>query len=373
MPGPFIVAPSVANATASYAGRNVVFEIGKKVVLTVALDKAEDMLSDLVASGSASGWVSNVLDEIPANMREGKSDEELGQAIANWMIDVANAAVNRGAAELADAFNGELVLNFGNRSFNAQEKVERPRYDFDGATAALLRNDDEKQWESVATPIRLESNDGGVTDFHFDTGLTVIIAGSGVGKTTLCRNFARYLVDQDGEYNPKVSYLSWSEREYYSAGGTLSNFVELVEDATDSSDVLMIDSLREFTIGGAGSAGYRGMNTEFFVQLTQWHHAFKERNVCGLVIVNPIIKDSDFVEILEEIIRGSTNGFLHITKRGQGRYEHVRTGRSAVQVRIPVDGWVDKVMDPIESPTTVEISTPTVAVDEFQDSQTYFR
>lgn len=373
---PFMTAAPVIieGAVARKSGKEILFTIGETVVFQLALDKAKEFLDSQDWGETTTGLITNTLDRVPNAIKDGVDEETLGQEIANWIIDTINEAYQGAEDEVIDAFNGDLVLNFGRDSFSATGKEKRPRYDFNGATAALLMDDDEDKWEAVAPPLQLDGSNGDAA-LHFDIGLTVIIAASGVGKTTFCRNVVKYLVDLEGDDNVAVNYVSWNEREYYSSGGSPSDLVDRIDQGTNSADVFMLDSVRDFTLGGSGSAGYRGMNTEFFVQLTQWHHAFRKRNVSGFVIVNPILRDDDFIDQLEEVIRGSVNGFLHIKRPGEGVYEHVRTGRRPVSVKLPAEGWVNfdaRGFNPIEGPETVTIDEVKVAIDEFKDTRDYF-
>ena len=78
---------------------------------------------------------------------------------------------------------------------------------------------------------------------------------------------------------------------------------------------------------------------------------------------------------MEEVIRGSVNGFLHIKRPGEGVYEHVRTGRRPVNVKLPEGGWVSfnsSGFNPIEGPGEVTIDKVEVAIDEFKDTRDYF-
>ena len=373
---PFMTAvpPMIEGAVARKSAKDIIFMVGEQVIFQIAINEAKDFIASQDWGDTTKGLITNTMDRVPNAIKDGVDDETLGNEIANWIIDTLNEATQGVEDEIVDFINGDLVLNFGRDSFSAEGKVKRPRYDFNGATAALLMDDDEDKWEAVAPPLMLEGSNGDAA-LHFDIGLTVIIAASGVGKTTFCRNVVKYLVNLEGSDNVGVNYVSWNEREYYSSGGSPSDLVDRVDQGTNSADVFMLDSVRDFTLGGSGSAGYRGMNTEFFVQLTQWHHAFRKRNVSGFVIVNPILRDDDFITQLEEVIRGSVNGFLHIKRPGEGVYEHVRTGRRPVNVKLPADGWVDfdsKGFNPIEGPETVVIDKVEVAVDEFEDVRNYF-
>jgi hypothetical protein len=86
-----------------------------------------------------------------------------------------------------------------------------------------------------------------------------------------------------------------------------------------------------------------------------------------IAVINPVIGTTDFTDILTEVLRGSTHGFLHITEPGRGTYEHVRNNRQAISVRIP------EVFDGAISPRGETAQKQVVEFDSIDLDETDFR
>jgi hypothetical protein len=238
----------------------------------------------------------------------------------------------------SDERDEKLVLRFGNEAYDRDgrlDSLDATRRDGpENAVGSLMVRDD--RVDEVTKPLMI-----GDQPFFLHKGLQAVLASSGVGKTTLLANMAQALhsVDrvQETEMVP-INFISWNEREYYSNLGGYHDIVRLIENAINSgAKIIMLDSLRELVVGGRGAAGSRGMNTSFFMNLTQWHHAMADRGVSLIVTINPILGQDDFTDVIEEILRGSANGFMHIKKPGIATYEHVGNNRERVDMRFSSD------------------------------------
>jgi hypothetical protein len=170
-----------------------------------------------------------------------------------------------------------------------------------------------------------------VNGIYIEPGLTVVIAQSGTGKSTAITN----LLKGAAQAGVRVSAIVWNEREAYSASGEPKHLVGLI-DATikeQKPQILTIDSAREWAQGGS-APGRGGVNTTFYMHLTQWHHAFMDRGVAAFLVINPNTVTAEFVDAVIEICRGSLAGILVLDGPGRGRYEHTASGRQQKSIKI---------------------------------------
>jgi GTPase SAR1 family protein len=360
-------------AKAGVTKEGVAWTIGDLVVLDLAVNEAYDLMRNWDVS-TEKEIVSSVINKLPSAITDDADEAELYREIANWVVDSISELRQEGEGLFNETFDGELVLRFGSQAFNPREKVALPTRSVDNALQRLLKGED--LHKEVAEPIEFRTFQGsGTTEFHLDAGLIGIIAGSGAGKSTFIRNILRHLVSR-GEVNDykdiDVGFVPWNERDSFASTGPKEAFVSAMNSAVNTADVVAVDSLREFIIGGQGAAGFRGMNTEFLMNLTQWHHQFLDRGVCVIAVINPILGDADFTDVVTEVLRGSTNGFLHITERGKGNYEHVRNGRTAKTIEIPKD-LIERSDRGLEDRGSVEFDSIDLDDTEFTKTVNYFR
>jgi hypothetical protein len=336
--------PLVATTVMREAGKGIAFSIGGEVIFETVAEGAAEAFADWFNTNA--GEIKSVgLDAIPQAVQrsdrlEGSTEDSIWDNITDWVEDEFDSAVNRLEGEIVDIVQEELVLDFGYACFNREGIVSRPSRGIDNQLQKMLAERNNPTHKDMTS--RLKIGNGHI---FMDTGLTIIMAASGQGKSTLVEGMARTLLNRTGDDNVRVGYLSWGERDHYSMNGAENHFVGHMEDLMSNSDVVLLDSVRLMTTVKKGAAGSKGLNTLFFTNLTQWHHEAIDRNVALFVVVNPVIEDKDFTDTLKEIVRGATNGILHIERRGSYEYEHVRSGRTPESFNYDVN-WFES-SDPI--------------------------
>jgi hypothetical protein len=294
----------------------------------------------------------DVLNKLPPGVLEPYADSESGDGdfwadlsksiqdtaiMAAYTAQVDGRKIIGTAAEVLNPLSDSLVLRFGPEAYDSSRRLDdlsETRRIFDDPLQALLSGYDIRPDIVPPTDINGEP-------FYYTPGLTVIIARSASGKTTLIRNLAIELLSRKGGTRPEISFIPWNEREMYSNLGDKTDLVQLIESSiSQGADIFFLDALRDQIVGGPGPSGVRGMNTSFLMNLTQWHHAFADRNVCGIAVINPILADSDFTDVISEILRGAINGLMIMNAPGSATYEHMNNNRRAVKMKIPLEGFV---------------------------------
>lgn len=354
----------------SVAGQRAI-QIGGAMLLGMAVDDMGQIIDteslEPVTIDDLQRAVSGMIgSELPSEEDEAIS---MIEGVINSLMDEIDALGVEITAELAqearEVVEGEFSLRFGEFSFNtANERVDHRYRAPKDALAALVNG--VQTTEPVAHPVMIDG-----VPFHYDSGLTVIIADSKKGKTTLLRNLARELLARKGAQDVTVGFIPWNERDPYAGTGSIGDLVNLIDKTSAAADVVMIDSLREFIVGGK-SPGYRGLSTSFVLNLTDWHHAMIERNVSCIAVINPIIGDDNFTDAIVEILEGSIGGYMILTEAGQGLYTHVRNERETRKISIPKEFPNLNVQDP-DNNETINFNSVDLDETKFRKNIEYLR
>lgn len=179
-------------------------------------------------------------------------------------------------------------------------------------------------------------------------GMTMVLGGSGSGKSKFTMGVAAHSTD--------VLYARYGEPldPYFLAAVQQDAGVMLVDHevqlaemiarfmATDSLEVMIVDSLRYRFYSGDGATGTGGVNMTLFAALTFLDVAIAQADKALVVVVNPLTPDEKAFAALREVARGSVSCLIEmkdpnsavITDRYRGRADHT--------VRLPGDRktWV---------------------------------
>jgi hypothetical protein len=358
--------------------------------------------------------------DAPAFIQKYRELKASGADIGIWdkLVYEVNAAFNdtddrfeESLSELQESSNTErFPLRFGNQFWNeagpislkqvaelsANSDIGPFQRDYDRMTSAMMG--DFPAPRRYFIELETDFNDGD-SSISLAPGLTVVIATSGKGKTVFVRHLLGAIasIDLTEEQLQQVLYphegvvseyrgvgISWNEREYYSANGPLNKFVSMVNNAVidQEAQLLVMDSMREMALGGE-SPGAKGINTQFFAQLTQWHHVFADRGVSAFLTVNPIQSDPQVIDAIVEALRGSVNGIMVLDKPGHATYEHASYRRQAraiklqnahyrfkgvAEMSLAADGVPtepNRFSDVMEVPTGIEVSDVSEKIQSF--------
>lgn len=335
---------------AATAGRTTSISLAADLVLSVVGDSLDEALEDWLLT-EAVEVTSVPIDQIPESVKRAHLESGSDTPIHEWMYQELKDWANRfkGSVENGydEAFNAELKLTFGHKHYNRHGKITEPSaYPSRGisnqivhllspkATVESLSNVDYARY--VRPPLSISDD----FDYYFQTGLNLVAAQSRVGKSTFLENVIKAILRDNKEhgYGNNVGYISWGEREAWSMNGQPNDLVRHIEDSMTERGIVFVDSARLYTIAGPGdAAGQGGLHTNFFVNLTQWHQAAIDHNVCLVLLINPVVNQQDIIANLKEILRGAVDSVLHMVKRGAGKYEHAITGSQEKDVKIPID------------------------------------
>lgn len=287
---------------------------------------------------------SEVYHALPAPMQS-KIDEK------SWIetfVEQFGAIVNEGIAETINGLENPILdvevgvdddvfaLRFGEVSFSPEGAIDDhilrsyesdPYSEYSPLRRMVFAGDTEIGERPVLTFRATEDEEDNI---DLPIGLTVLIAQSGFGKTSLIRQ----MMIQALSIEVPTGFIPWNERESYSYTGSPHHLVALIKRQLEQEvRFLTLDSLREFAVGGP-APGKGGVNTSFFMHLTDWHHRFADNSVHGLVIVNPNSVNDELIEGILESLRGSVGGIIHLTARGRANVENTHIGRVQKSITI---------------------------------------
>lgn len=214
------------------------------------------------------------------------------------------------------------------------------RYDADGAVAQ-----GDESFSPSAAPISLGiySTDR-ADDIEFVSGVIVIYGGAGTGKSRL----TRALLDS----GLNIGYVGWGEPDPMPEAfgrpitGTPNVLVRELNDAFERHDVVILDSVRQYLLGGSGTQ--RGGVSGVFVNagLTGWHTEIRAAGKCLITLVNPQSKDTgvdgDAYNATLNAIAGSVEAIYETQGPGRGNdWTRIRTRSNVTSPSPTSDGLSD--------------------------------
>jgi hypothetical protein len=264
----------------------------------------------------------SVVLQLPEDMRKDidSSDPSTMDSIISWIRENVTEPASNLTDEMLTFRESGLILRFGEEAYGVEGRMPTLPVRDVMETTNITRNFLDGKEPTV--PESAEELRLGEAQISFRCGFTALLAQSGLGKTTLLRMLGNHAVKFG-----KIAFVPWNERESMSYLGDKSTLVRVLDSACrQGARTILLDGLRDQMIGGR-TAGERGMNVAFLMNLTQWHHAFADRGICLIATINPVVGTTSFEEQTKQIISGSANGYIALTARGEGVYSHVGNQR----------------------------------------------
>lgn len=167
--------------------------------------------------------------------------------------------------------------------------------------------------ETIKVPLA-----GSSSSIHLYKGVTVLMGGSGAGKTVLSSYIARRL-NGDADDGFPARCITYCEPELVSATGepTVTEERDLISSVASflvgTEAVLDVDSLRELMYSSSGGAtGKGGINMTIFSILTKWDLLAQLLGKVVILNVNPLNVTEDVLEQFREAASGSVTSVLNL-------------------------------------------------------------
>lgn len=223
----------------------------------------------------------------------------------------------RGIARLNDLTLKALSDKFGSDSEEYDEAVDR----ITAAMTQLEKGDKGFAWSSKEIRVAAGAVPGAryVAEFDFmlPSGVVLMVAGGGKGKTYLAHVLAS--MGDDGGRSESYATVRIGEP----LGGYLHRDADGAQglmQAMLSSDVVVLDSVKDLLAMAGGSAMKSGISRQAVAAFSPWSTLACDLGSCVLAPLNIATPDREAVETIVEAARSSATGV--IVESGAGRWDY---------------------------------------------------
>jgi len=205
--------------------------IAEEVVSLTVGEELFEWARDVFVNTDAEEIEAQILRGMSADQRRAIHDDDISllDRINDWLVDAASDVADEIADTVNELTTEPLVLRFGEEAYSAKGKepnLNRTTRMVDNATELFMMGRQDRITHTLE-PIEVNSE----FTLHLDHGLLGVIAGSGVGKTTLMRNILSVIQNRP---RTAIAFVPWNEREHYSYLGPKEALVGALEQATAS-------------------------------------------------------------------------------------------------------------------------------------------